>query len=138
MIYTVWKNNHTGIQPDQKCLKTITGHFIGLKNGLFYDKEDHYASKTYEAVIVDVDEKNQTGMYHLNEGDDDLFENKEENAKSLKSKYIGCKITVEAAHQANGKKIYRCKELTEYFSEDEIQLLSDDSIEWVKYSKLNE
>lgn len=130
-LYTVWNNNLTGIRPSQKCLKNSDGDFVGIETGNVYQATTHYASEQYTARIKAVDEINETGMYHL---DAEWSDDGEENAKSLKSKFVGCIVTVEAAHMAGERKIYRCLELDgEYFSDTELELLEDDSYAWRHY-----
>lgn len=131
MIHTVWKNCGVGVKPNQKCLKRQNGDFINIDDGTIYPCSDHYASKQYKAIIQKPDTENMTGMYHLYE---EFSGNNEENKKSWKEKYIGCYVTVEPAHKCGDLKIYRCLELNgEYFSENELQILEDDSSSWINY-----
>lgn len=118
-LYTVWKKNRFGI--DEKYLMNDNGDFIGNKTGDIYSKEDHYASEQQKAKIIAVDNENKTGMYHLYA---ELSKINEENNKSIKSKYIGCTVTLETAHWSGDVRVYRCLELNgEYFSDSEVQIL---------------
>lgn len=119
-LYTVWTNNSYGVH--EKCLMTTDGDFVGQETGTFYSRNKYYASPQLKGKIVSVSEQNETGMYHLY---GDMREDSEENAKSVKSKFIGCEITLERAHYADGLLIYRCLELGEYFSENEVQVYHD-------------
>lgn len=116
-IYTVWQNNSTGI--GEKCLKNENGHFIGIETGDTYDKNAHYSSQQILAKIISVDINNRTGMYHLYADSSHL-----ENRHDWKSKYIGCFVTVEAAHWCDDIKVYRCLELDEYFTSGELEILN--------------
>lgn len=139
-LYTVWQV-HTGIgggpirDPEmakksncgtgvgEKCLMTDKGHYIGVETGTFYPKKTHYHSKNLKARIVNVDDENLTGMYHLSEGD--LFPDAEENEATWKRKYLGAVITVNEAHSAGEHRIYRCIELEEYFSDSELEIIEE-------------
>lgn len=116
-IYTVWTKNRTGVG---KCLLRENGDFISVETGEVFKGDDHYPSEIYPAKIVGVDKENNTGMYHLYKEWDD---NEEENRYSFKVKYIGCLVTVEKAHSYGDVKVYRCKELNEYFTSNEIELV---------------
>lgn len=117
-LYTVWKKDGTGI--NEKCLMNTDGDYIGIETSKKYSSTNHYHSKQYKAQIVAVDNKNKTGMYHLYK---ELNDNDEENSKSWKSKYIGCCVTVEKAHWYGDIQVYRCLELNEYFSSNEIKII---------------
>lgn len=120
-LYTVWEKNGFGVH--EKCLMNDDGNFIGQKTGKVYDKENYYASKQIKGKIVAVDSANNTGMLHLTA---DLSETGEENNKSIKSKFIGCTVTLEGAHYFGSFKVYRCLELNgEYFSDTEVQILEE-------------
>jgi hypothetical protein len=114
-IYTVWDKTRMGVQ--EKCLRNDLGSYIGLETGNYYSKEMHHHSEQLKGKIVDVDEENLTGMLHLSY-DDDV------NRKYEKGKYLGCYVTLEEAHLAHGLKVYRCLELNEYFSENEVELFN--------------
>jgi hypothetical protein len=115
--YTVWKNNYTGI--NEKCLMNEDGNYIGIKTGDKYLKSEHYHSQQLKAQIISVDESNQTGMIHLYKEANEIGENK----KSWKEQYIGCYITVEKAHWCGDIQVYRCLELGDYWSSNEIKIL---------------
>jgi hypothetical protein len=131
-LYTVWNEFHSGIKPQQKCLINDNGDYVGILTGDVYPKSWHYHSRQFHAKIIAADEDNNTGMYHL---DACWNDNNETNDKSFKHKFIGCEVTVEAAHMCGKAKVYRCLELDEYFSDTELELLEDDSAEWAKYSQ---
>lgn len=116
--YTVWKNNGMGI--DENCLINYDGDYIGIDTGKIYKQSEYYHSEQFKAQIISVDDKNETGMYHLYTGwsDDNI-----ENHKSWKSKYIGCYVTVETAHWCDDIQVYRCLELSDYWSSNEIKIL---------------
>lgn len=133
-MYQVWTNKgFFGIKPAQKCLLNKNGDFVGVLDGTLYSKEFHSASRQYKAVILKPSSTNLTGMYHLDVGD--LVENDDENRGEWKSKYEGCIVTIEAAHKCGDEKVYRCVELNEYFSGNELELLEDDSDEWKAYQR---
>jgi len=120
LLYTVWKDNTLGIK--ERCIMNQNGNYVGIKTGKTYSNLEYSASKQYAAQIVDVDSINNTGMYHLNEGWE--FEGRiEENKKSWKQKFIGCFVTIEKAHIYGELIVYRCLELNEYFSSNEIKIL---------------
>jgi hypothetical protein len=138
-LYTVWQV-HTGLggpirDPEKAkkscggtgvgelCLMTDKGHYIGVKTGTFYWKKYHYHTPNHKARIINIDDENLTGMYHLSEGN--LFPNAEENEASWKRKYLGAIVTVNVAHSAGEHTIYRCLELDEYFSDNEIEILEE-------------
>ena len=116
-IYHVWQNNC--ISVGEECLKNERGDYVGMKTGNIYDSSKHYHSEQFKAQIIAVDEINQTGMYHLSKEHNE----KEENNKSWKLKYIGYLITVEKAHLYGNLQIYRCLELGEYWSGNEIKIV---------------
>lgn len=121
-VYTVWDNHSTGV--NEQCLKTANGDFVGIETGNLYSKDKYYSSPQFIAKIISVDDENNTGMYHLySECWDD--ENHEDNRAIWKKKYIGCVVTVEESHWAYNLKIYRCLELDEYFSSNEIEIISE-------------
>lgn len=132
MLYTVWTKHGIGIKPSQKCLMNKDGDYVGLLEGTLYSKEEHYASKQYKALVLEPDEENLTGMYHLEPG---MFSHdSEHNRKGWKARFKGCFVHVEAAHKCGDVKVYRCLELgDEYFSGNELELLDDDSDAWRAY-----
>jgi hypothetical protein len=113
----VWLKNGTGI--NERCLKRAPSGYVGIKTGNIYSSLTHYHSQQSLAQIIDADSINQTGMLHLFE------DGCEENRKSWKEKYIGCFVTVEEAHKVGELTLYRCLELNEYFSSNELRLLCD-------------
>ena len=117
-IYTVWTNKRVGV--GEKCLMRDNGDYIGLETGTVFPAGEHYHSEQFKGRIVGVDEKNLTGMYHL---DEEWSDKSEENAHSFKERFLGCEVTLERAHSADGLQIYRCMELGEYFSEKEVEVL---------------
>jgi hypothetical protein len=114
--YTVWKGN---IGVGEKCLLNAAGDYVGVTSGTVYPAAAHRHSAQLDAQIVAVDETNCTGMYHLFRED----ENGDENRRSWKAQFIGCFVTVEEAHKLGDRKVYRCRELNEFFSETELKLL---------------
>jgi len=116
-IYHVWKNNCMGL--NEECLLNENRDYVGIKTGKIYDRNLHYHSEQYKAKIIAVDDINQTGMYHLYKE----INEKEENNKSWKIKYIGCLVTVERAHHCGDLDVYRCLELGDYWSENEIKII---------------
>ena len=102
----------------EKFLMTETGDYVGLSSGKFCSKKDHYHKELLKGQIVSVDSVNNTGMYHLCEGDEE-----EENRYSFKRKYIGCIVSVETAHSYGELTVYYCHELDEYFSSNEIKII---------------
>lgn len=115
-LYTVWTNGRIGVR--EKCLLNQDGDYIGIETGNRYDQKDHYHSSQIKGKIISVDDENLTGMYHLFEG----WNSNDENKKSTKRKYIGCYVTLEEAHYADGLRIFRCLEVDEYFSENEVAI----------------
>ena len=109
----------TGIE---RCLMTADGDYIGIESGKLYSKRCHYHSDNIIAQIVSIDDVNKTGMLHLY-GDNDLFPDAEENEATKKRKYLGAIITVQEVHNAGEHTIYRCQELDEFFSDDELKIL---------------
>lgn len=127
-LYTVWTNNKTNI--GQKCVKNDNGDFIGATTGDTYSKKEHYSSDQIRAKISKIDVNNLTGMYHLAPE----VEGGEQNRSEWKSRFIGCEVTVEAAHYCGNHKVYRCLELGgEYFSDMELTLLENDNESWKAY-----
>lgn len=115
------KKANAGTGINEKCFMTDRGHYIGVETGTFYEKKFHYHSPNFKARIVNVDDENLTGMYHLSEGE--LFPDAEENEATWKRKYLGAIITVREAHWAGKHRIYHCIELDEYFSDKELEIL---------------
>ncbi|TGE29834.1 hypothetical protein [Hymenobacter metallicola] len=104
---------------NEKCLWSTEGHYVGLQTGTHYSAAEHRHCPQLRAIIRSVDSFNQTGMNHLySEGE------LPENRQSWKKKFVGCLVTVEEAHLAYGKKVYRVLELEEYFSANELEILS--------------
>lgn len=112
-VHTVYINHYTGV--GEQCIKNINDDYIGLETGNIYPKDTHYSRLQHPARIIAVDKENETGLYHLSGG----------NRHEWKSKYIGGIVTVEKAHYFGDLQIYRCLELDEYFSGNEIELLSE-------------
>jgi hypothetical protein len=117
-VFCVWTKNSTGVGED--CLMTTSGDYIGLKTGTFYSKKDHHHSSMVKAKIISVDDKNETGMYHLYKDFSDLDE---ENNVSYKRKYIGAIVTLKAARWNGKHRVYYCMELHEFFSDNEIEII---------------
>ena len=92
---------------------------MGIQSGNTYDPHNHYHSKQYEAQIVSVDKSNLTGMLHLHKDEESI----EENRYSWKEKFIGCYVTVEKTHFCDELQIYRCLELGDYWSSNEIEII---------------
>ncbi|MCA1021559.1 hypothetical protein [Halobacillus litoralis] len=103
----------------EKCLLTDSGDYVGVESGKTYQSNKYKAMDSLRAKIVSVDDVNNTGMIRL---DREFNDTEDENASKLKSKYLGCYVTVRPAHMYGGINVYRCYELDEYFSEYEIEL----------------
>jgi len=127
--FTVWDRSLTGI--DEKCLITESGDYVGLDTGKLYKKEDgYYHSKQHIGIIRNVDEYNKTGMIHLS---DDA----ESDWKNQKMKRMtGCYVTLESAHSYGELKIYRCLELGDYVSSDEVEILTEQQIRQWKIEQI--
>lgn len=119
MVYRVWsKRGCTGV--GEQCLLRDDSSFVGINSGNLYNKEDYYASELFKAKIINIDDCNNTGMYHLYK---DWNDKSEENNKSVKEKYLNCYITVRKAHFADKVEVFQCIELDEYFSEHELEII---------------
>jgi hypothetical protein len=118
-VYNVYGiKNKTGVK--ELCVLNENNNYIGIKSGKVYSRNEYYHKKQLNAKIIQADEDNNTGMCHLFKE----FESyEEENRKSWKKAFIGCYVTVEEAHYYGGMRVYRCLELEEYFSENELELL---------------
>lgn len=129
----IWRNSKTWDGSERVCLTRSNGDFVRIKDGAIFSKDDHYCEKQFKARIKAVDQKNETGMYHL---DEHWSDNHETNAISRKSLFLDCIVTVVAAHMCGGTKVYRCIELdNEYFSENELELLEPDDEAWKAYRR---
>ena len=117
MTYNIWSNNHVGIT--EEVLDTDFGYYIGLKTATKYPKTEFYVSEYFNAKIVGVDKVNNTGMYHL----DKYWNNIEYNNYNNKIVYIGAIVSVRKHFKNGGIQVYYCKELNEYFSEYEIEVI---------------
>jgi hypothetical protein len=127
--FTVWDKLSTGV--NEKCLMTINGDYIGYKTGKLYKKEDgYYHSKQHIGIIRYVDEKNNTGMYHLNEVDES------DHKKQKLENWIGCYVTLESAHSWGDIKVYRCIELGDYVSSNEVEILTEQQVRQWKMEKV--
>lgn len=115
-IYTVWTKSGTGI--NEKCIMNDIGNYIGINTGVCYNSFEHYHSEQFKAQIIAADSFNNTGMIHLYDHEDT-----KENKREWKTKYIGCFVTVEKAHMFGELYVYRCLELGEYWSSNEIKIL---------------
>lgn len=118
--YTVWTKNGFGVSSTGGCLRNINGDYVDIKTGTRFNSSDHYHGEQLKAKIVFADGINQTGMLHLY-SDESI--GTEENRRSWKSKYVGCFVTVERAHRNGELMVYRCLELGDYWSSNEIELL---------------
>lgn len=116
------RKNFVGVS--EKCLLREDGDYVGIDTGTVYPAATHRHSPQLQARIVAVDEVNRTGMYHLCQ---EWSDESEENARSWKQRYVGCCVTVEEAHRMGELIIYRCVELGNYWSGDEIALVKEDS-----------
>lgn len=117
-LFTVWDRTSTGI--GEKCFLKDNGDYIGKDTGKLYTKkEGYYHSKQHIGIIKNVDENNQTGMYHLSEEAE--FDYKTHKMKM----YIGCYVTLESAHSCGDVKVYRCLELKEYVTSNEVEILTE-------------
>lgn len=117
------KKANAGTGLNEKCFMTDKGHYIGVETGNFYDKKYHYHSENLKGKIVNVDDENLTGMYHLSEGE--FFPDAEENEVTWKRKYLGAILTFNRAHWAGEHRIYRCIELDEFFSDNEVKIIEE-------------
>lgn len=109
-LYNIWSNKRRGIS--ERCLIKDNGDYIGQNTGEIYLKENHYHSSKIKGKIVKIDKVNNTGMLHLDEA-----------MVNRKGKYIGCVATFERAHYFGNIQVYRCLELKEYFTQNEIEIL---------------
>lgn len=116
--YHLWKKNGTGI--NEEALDTNQDYYIGIDSGIKYDKSNYYISKYNKARIKSVDEINKTGMYYLYA---EINDEEDENNSAFKSKYVNAIISVKRAHYVDEHTIYYCHELSEYFSDDELEIL---------------
>lgn len=117
-IFRVWDKTSTGI--NERCYMKDNGDYIGIDTGRLYKKDNgYYHSKQHIGVIKKIDEENMTGMYHLSE--DSEFDYKSQKMK----KYMGCVVTLESAHSFNKIKVYRCIELDEYVTSNEVEILTE-------------
>lgn len=107
---------------NEKCLWNVGGYYVGLETGKKYITTTHRHCPQLQAIIRAVDTDNQTGMLHLNPGTPQDAD-PQENRTDWKTRYVGCRVTVEEAHFYGDKKVFRCLELKEYFSEDELEIL---------------
>ena len=118
-IYNVYgKKNKTFV--NEGCVLHKCGNYVGIKTGNVYSCEDYYHREQLNAKIIHVDKDNETGMYHLYK---ETSSCDEENNSSWKNKFVGCYVTVEQAHWCDDLLVYRCLELNEYFSENEVEIL---------------
>lgn len=115
---TVWKKNSFGIS--EKCSMTNEG-YLGKDSGNLYPlNEGYYHSEQFLAKVRSIDERNETGMIHLNE---EWSNRAEENAKSLKTNFLGRELIVEKAHYAGERTIYRSVfPVFEYWSDLELEI----------------
>lgn len=117
-IYTVWFK-HTGIR--EKCLMKSDGNYVGIQTGQLYKKEDGYNhSKQVTAILTNIDPFIETG-----DPDDEEDQLKQIN---IKQNCLGCYVTLEHAHRAGSKHIYRCRELNIYLSDDEVKVLTKEEL----------
>lgn len=150
-MYTVWTSksmpergydwSNQGV--NEKCLIRENGDYIGLETGKVYEKENFHHSKQFRAKIVAVENDNNTGIYHLDKDFRKHFgyekidksisnrleqldiETSENNKYSWKIKYIGCYVTIEKAHFYGNVEVYRCKELGDYWTSNEIEIIEE-------------
>ena len=128
-ILTVWKHV-TGI--GEKCLLKEDGDYVGIDTGTLYKKEDGLRhSKQHIGIIRSVDRVDETGMIHLDQDSEDLL-----LKQQRLSQFIGCYVTLESAHLGNKVSVYRCRELNEYISSREVQILTTQEIRGLKIEKL--
>lgn len=115
--YRVWKGTGPGmgVSVNEICIMNTAGDYVGIQTGHLFPHAGHYHSVSVPAVISSVDEENRTGMLHLDA--DGIFG---VNKKLWKQRYIGCHINVIQAHRYGDLKVYRCTELDEYFSQNEL------------------
>jgi hypothetical protein len=116
--YHLWKNNCTGIK--EEALDTNQDYYIGIDTGTKYSKKEYYISNYKKARIKSVDEINKTGMYHLYA---EINDEEDENNSAFKLKYVNAIVSVKQSHYSGEHIIYYCHELSEYFSDDEIEIL---------------
>ena len=127
--FTVWDHRGTGI--NEKCLLKENGDYVGIDTNDIYKKDDgYYHSKQHIGIIRSIDENNNTGMIHLDEVDEaDFKKHKMENL-------IGCYVTLESAHFFGGVRVYRCLELKEYVSGNEVEILTEQQARQWKIEKV--
>jgi len=119
--FTVWYK-HTGV--NEKCLMKEDGDYIGINTGTLYKKEDgHHHSKQHIGVIIGIESVDQTGMMHLDQDSEGL-----KNKQQLMKSYIGCYVTLEAAHWYGKVRVYRCLELDDYVTSNEVKILTEQQV----------
>lgn len=116
--YRVWNGTQPhGTGVNEICILNTAGDYVGIQTGKVFPGATHYHSVSIPVVISSVDEENNTGMQHLDA--DGIFGI---NKKLWKQRYIGCQVNVIEAHMWGELKVYRCCELDEYFSRNELTL----------------
>ena len=120
-LFNVWKKMG-GV--NEKCLMDTNGDYVGINTGTLYLKnEGHYHSKQHIGVIKGIDKIDNTGMIHLDNGGEGLTDKQ----KKLE-KFIGCYVTLESAHYFGYVEVFRCLELNDYVSSNEVDILTDSEI----------
>ena len=102
-----------GVGIDEPCVQRIDGSFIGCKTGKAYPAATHYSRPRLLARINLTYRPDLTGIVHL--ADD------EANAK--RSRFEGCIVAVEEAHNYGKHKVYFSPDIKDYFADCEITLL---------------
>ena len=130
--FSVW-HKYTGV--NEKCLMTESGDYVGIDTGTLYKREDgHHHSKQHIGIITGVEGVDQTGMVHLDQGSDGL-----EKKQGLMKKFIGCYVTLEAAHWYGKVRVYRCLELGDYVTSNEVKILTEQQVrQWKIEQVLND
>jgi len=129
--FTIWFK-FTGI--NEKCLMTEDGDYIGIDTGKLYKKDDdHHHSKQHIGIITGCDEVDVTGMIHLDQGMTGLTEKQQ-----MMKKYKGCYVTLEAAHWYGEIRVYRCRELKEYVTSNEVRILTEQQVRQWKIEQILE
>jgi len=127
--FSVWCK-HTGV--GEKCLMKDNGDYIGYKTGTLFKKDEgHYHSKQHIGIIRSIDEVDSTGMLHLDQGSEGL-----KNKQQLMKNYIGCYVTLESAHSYGDVKVYRCLELGDHVTSNEVEILTEQQVRQWKIEEI--
>ena len=129
--FTVW-HKHTGV--NEKCLMVENGDYIGIDTGKLYKKDDdHHHSKQHIGIITSIEGVDQTGMIHLDQGSEGL-----KKKQGMMKNFIGCYVTLEAAHWYGETRVYRCREFGDYVTSNEVKILTDQQVRQWKIEQVLE